>query len=154
MSKRAFLLAGMLFMAVTGLAIAAESASETTTKAATTQPASGLEITEIAPGESSPSAKTGDVVLVFYTGKLANGTVFDSTDRHGGKPFQFTLGQGHVIKGWDQGVVGMKLGEKRKLVIPPDLAYGANGSPPTIPANATLTFEIELCGIVRLPASK
>jgi FK506-binding protein 4/5 len=118
-------------------------------KPAATQP-SGLKIIETGPGD--PGAKNGDIVLVFYTGKLADGTVFDSTDKHGGKPFQFSLGQGRVIKGWDQGILGMKVGEKRQLVIPPDLAYGAAGSPPTIPANSTLTFDVQLIGLVRLPA--
>jgi FKBP-type peptidyl-prolyl cis-trans isomerase len=118
------------------------------TAAPTSQPASGLKIIEV--GTGSPAAKDGDIVLVYYTGKLADGKVFDSTDNHGGKPFQFTLGQGRVIKGWDQGIVGMQIGDKRQLVIPPDLAYGASGSPPTIPANATLTFDVELCGLVRV----
>ena len=76
-----------------------------------------------------------------------NGTKFDSSYDHGGDPFKFTIGKGEVIKGWDQGVVGMKIGGKRRLRIPPDLGYGASGSPPTIPANAGLVFEIELVSI-------
>lgn len=88
-------------------------------------------------------AKTGNTVKVHYTGTLTSGTKFDSShDRN--EPFSFTLGAGGVIKGWDEGVVGMKVGGKRKLTIPPDLGYGAMGSPPVIPANATLLFEIEL----------
>jgi FKBP-type peptidyl-prolyl cis-trans isomerase len=119
-------------------------------KPATTQATSpDLKVTTTTPGD--PGAKNGDIILMLYTGKLADGTVFDSTENHGGKPFQFTLGQGRVIKGWDQGILGMTLGEKRKLVIPPDLAYGAAGSPPTIPANSTLTFDVELVGMVRVP---
>ena len=91
-------------------------------------------------------AKSGDVVTVHYTGTLLDGTKFDSSvDR--GKPFQFTLGAGQVIKGWDQGIVGMKIGEKRKLTIPADLAYGNYSPSPLIPANSTLVFEVELLAI-------
>jgi FKBP-type peptidyl-prolyl cis-trans isomerase len=93
-----------------------------------------------------PAAKAGDTVKVHYTGKLMDGTKFDSSlDRD--EPFSFTLGEGGVIKGWDEGVVGMKKGGKRKLVIPSELAYGKRGSPPKIPPDAPLTFEIELLSI-------
>jgi len=92
---------------------------------------------------SGAEAKTGQSVTVHYRGTLMNGTQFDASyDR--GEPFVFTLGQGGVIKGWDQGVPGMKVGGRRKLVIPSELGYGAAGSPPKIPANATLVFEVEL----------
>jgi FKBP-type peptidyl-prolyl cis-trans isomerase FkpA len=93
------------------------------------------------------AAKTGDTVHVQYTGTLTNGTKFDSSYDHGGDPFKFTLGKGEVIKGWDQGVTGMKVGGKRKLRIPADLGYGAKGSPPSIPANAGLVFDVELVKI-------
>ena len=93
-------------------------------------------------------AKAGDNVSVHYTGTLANGKKFDSSvDR--GQPFKFPLGQGRVIKGWDEGVVGMKVGGKRKLTIPGDMAYGKRGSPPKIPPDATLVFDIELIEIVK-----
>ena len=92
-------------------------------------------------------AKTGATVHVQYTGTLMNGTKFDSSYDHGGEPFKFTLGRGEVIQGWDQGVVGMKVGGKRTLRIPPDLGYGANGSAPSIPPNAGLVFDIELVSI-------
>jgi FKBP-type peptidyl-prolyl cis-trans isomerase len=92
-------------------------------------------------------AKTGDTVHVQYTGTLMNGTKFDSSYDHGGDPFKFTIGQGQVIKGWDQGVPGMKVGGKRRLRIPADLGYGVAGSPPTIPSNAGLIFDIELVSI-------
>ncbi|MCA9591892.1 MAG: FKBP-type peptidyl-prolyl cis-trans isomerase [Myxococcales bacterium] len=93
-----------------------------------------------------PAAKSGDTVKVHYTGRLMDGTKFDSSlDRD--EPFSFTLGQGQVIKGWDEGVVGMKKGGKRKLVIPSDMAYGKRGSPPKIPPDAPLQFEIELLEI-------
>jgi FKBP-type peptidyl-prolyl cis-trans isomerase len=91
-------------------------------------------------------AKEGSTVKVHYTGTLKNGTKFDSSlDR--GDPFSFTIGQGQVIKGWDQGVVGMKVGGKRKLTIPHELGYGERGSPPKIPGKATLLFEIELLAV-------
>lgn len=96
-------------------------------------------------------AKTGDTVSVHYLGTFADGKEFDGSKKRG-KPFDFTLGQGGVIKGWDQGVVGMKIGGKRKLVIPPSLAYGPSGRPPVIPPNSTLTFEIELLGVTAAPA--
>ena len=87
-------------------------------------------------------AKAGDRVTVHYTGTLTDGTKFDSS-RDRGQPFSFTLGRGQVITGWDQGLVGMKVGGRRLLVIPPDLGYGAAGSPPKIKANETLIFVID-----------
>ena len=93
-----------------------------------------------------PAAKTGDTVSVHYVGTLTDGKEFDSS-RKRNQPFVFTLGQGRVIKGWDQGVVGMKVGGKRKLVIPPVLAYGERAMGPLIPAGSTLNFDIELVEI-------
>jgi FKBP-type peptidyl-prolyl cis-trans isomerase len=98
----------------------------------------------------SEVAKVGDTVSMNYTGRLADGTVFDSNVdpkfQHV-EPFVFTLGAGQVIPGWDKGIVGMKVGEKKTLVIPPADAYGATGAGGVIPPNATLTFEVELLGI-------
>jgi FKBP-type peptidyl-prolyl cis-trans isomerase len=105
-----------------------------------------LESEDVTTG-SGRAANTGDTVHVQYTGTLLDGTKFDSSYDHGGDPFKFTLGKGEVIKGWDQGVVGMKVGGKRRLRIPPELAYGERGSPPTIPPNAGLVFDIELVSI-------
>lgn len=99
----------------------------------------------ITPGTGA-EAKSGDTVEVHYTGTLTNGSTFDSSlDR--GTPFSFPLGGGMVIKGWDLGIAGMKVGEKARLTIPPELGYGAMGYPPVIPANATLVFEVELLAI-------
>ncbi len=101
-----------------------------------------LEITDDVVGKGR-EAKTGDTVKVHYTGTLMNGKKFDSS-RDRGEPFEFTLGKGSVIKGWDEGVVGMKVGGKRKLVIPYDMAYGEAGQPPDIPPKAALKFDVEL----------
>ena len=90
-------------------------------------------------------AQAGNLITVDYTGWLRDGTKFDSSV--GGQPFQFTLGQGDVIEGWDQGVAGMKVGGTRILYIPPDLAYGEQGSPPKIPPNATLKFKVKLLAV-------
>ena len=96
----------------------------------------GLEIKVLKEGTGDQEAKSGDFVKVHYTGTLEDGTKFDSSvDR--GEPFEFTLGVGQVIQGWDQGVAGMKIGEKRKLTIPSELGYGASGAGNLIPPNAT-----------------
>jgi FKBP-type peptidyl-prolyl cis-trans isomerase len=91
-------------------------------------------------------AKEGSHVRVHYTGWLTTGKKFDSSV-DGGKPFDFTIGNGEVIKGWEEGVAGMKVGGKRQLRIPPALAYGAAGYPGAIPANATLIFDVQLLGV-------
>ena len=105
---------------------------------------SGLRITDLVVGDGA-EAIAGQTVAVNYRGTLANGTEFDSS--YGRGPFSFPLGGGRVIQGWDEGVAGMKVGGKRKLVIPPDLAYGDRGAGGVIPPNATLTFEVELLRI-------
>jgi len=109
-------------------------------------PPEELQREDIVVGEG-PQAETGDAVKVHYTGRLfKNNKKFDSS-RDRKEPFSFTLGKGAVIKGWDQGVVGMKVGGKRKLTIPYDLAYGEKGKPPKIPAKAALVFDVELVEI-------
>lgn len=108
----------------------------------TTQTDSGLKYIVLKEG-SGASPKKGQSVLVHYTGWLTDGTKFDSSvDR--GDPFAFRVGVGQVIRGWDEGVLSMKVGEKRKFTIPPKLAYGARGAGRIIPPNATLVFEVEL----------
>jgi peptidylprolyl isomerase len=106
---------------------------------------SGLQYVDVKVGTGA-SPKQGQTAVVHYTGWLVDGKKFDSSkDR--GQPFSFALGRGQVIKGWDEGVATMKVGGTRKLVIPPDLGYGARGAGGVIPPNATLTFEVELLEI-------
>jgi FKBP-type peptidyl-prolyl cis-trans isomerase len=102
-----------------------------------------IEDIQVGTGEE---AKAGQTVSVHYVGTLTNGTKFDAS-RDRGRPFEFPLGRGRVIQGWDQGVAGMKVGGIRKLTIPPHLGYGAQGAAGVIPPNATLLFEVELLGV-------
>lgn len=136
MSRSALRRCGMLMAASCLILVACKG--ETTT-------ASGLRYTDLKAGRGA-AAKHGDTVAVHYTGWLENGQKFDSSlDR--GTPFEFPLGLGRVIKGWDEGVAGMKPGGKRRLVIPPQLGYGERGAGGVIPPNATLIFEVELLEI-------
>lgn len=107
--------------------------------------ASGLQYTDVKQGEGA-TPKPGQVVIVHYTGTLDDGRKFDSS-RDRAQPFEFTLGAGQVIKGWDEGLATMKVGGTRKLTIPPELGYGAQGAGGVIPPNATLHFDVELVGI-------
>ena len=106
---------------------------------------SDLQIEILREGNGAVAA-AGQTVTVHYVGTLTNGSKFDSS-RDRGQGFTFGLGAGQVIKGWDQGVAGMKVGGLRKLTIPPELGYGARGFPPVIPANSTLIFEVELLSV-------
>jgi FKBP-type peptidyl-prolyl cis-trans isomerase FkpA len=137
---RVLTLAG-LCAALTGAALAQDKDKDKEKeKVVTTK--SGLKYIDEKVGDGD-EAKAGNIVEVHYTGWLKDGTKFDSSkDR--GKPFEFPLGAGKVIKGWDEGVAGMKVGGKRKLIIPPELGYGARGAGRVIPPNAELTFEVEL----------
>ena len=128
-----------------GAATSGFSASLGVDTTALTRTPSGLRYQELAKGEGKEAA-AGKVVLVHYTGWLPNGEKFDSS-RDRGEPFSFTLGAGQVIAGWDEGVAGMKVGGRRKLVIPPDLGYGTAGAPPDIPPGATLVFDVELVDV-------
>ncbi len=105
----------------------------------------GLKIEDVKIGIGA-EAKAGNTVFVHYIGTLVDGTKFDSSYERG-KPISFVLGRGQVIPGWEQGILGLKVGGKRKLTIPPNLAYGERGAPGAIPSNATLIFEVELVNI-------
>jgi len=143
MLKLAIGMLSMAFMLATAFAQNSGGPTKVEGKGHSTQ--DGLQYWEIKEGTGAV-AKAGDKVKVHYTGWLTNGKKFDSSvDRN--DPFQFTLGAGMVIKGWDEGVAGMKVGGKRQLRIPPDLAYGARGAGGgLIPPNATLIFDVELLG--------
>jgi peptidylprolyl isomerase len=136
--------------------------SFTIPEAGTTRPAedgfieyeSGVRYKITEPAGEPKVAQAGDLLFVHYTGKLDNGTVFDSSrnarpGQEFPEPFSVRLGAGGVIPGWEIGLAGMKVGEQRTLVIPPELAYGARGAGGVIPPNATLTFELELVGLAR-----
>ena len=125
-----------------GGGFAAELGIDTT---ALTRTSTGLRYQDVKVG-SGEEATAGRTAVVHYTGWLTDGKKFDSS-RDRGEPFSFPLGAGQVIPGWDQGVAGMKVGGRRKLVIPSDLGYGAQGAPPDIPPNSTLVFDVELLGV-------
>ncbi|MCL1466731.1 FKBP-type peptidyl-prolyl cis-trans isomerase [Argonema galeatum] len=106
---------------------------------------SGLKYIDLVPGTGA-TPKAGQTVIVHYTGTLEDGTKFDSS-RDRNQPFSFPLGRGQVIKGWDEGIADMRVGGRRKLIIPPELGYGARGAGGVIPPNATLIFDVELLRI-------
>ncbi|XP_028448919.1 FK506-binding protein 1-like [Perca flavescens] len=106
----------------------------------------GVEVETIRPGDGKTFPKKGQNVSVLYVGTLTNGKKFDSS-RDRGDPFKFKIGQGQVIRAWDEGVAQMSVGQVAKLTCSPDYAYGAKGYPPVIPGNSTLIFEVELLGV-------
>lgn len=126
------------------VALAPLDMNDTTTPEMPAELPSELTVTDTVQG-SGAAAQPGSTVSVHYVGMLPDGTVFDASANRG--PFQFTLGAGQVISGWDQGLVGMQVGGKRRLIIPPSMAYGAQGVPGAIPANATLIFDVELLDV-------
>jgi FKBP-type peptidyl-prolyl cis-trans isomerase len=140
-------LAVLFVAAAVAFAAAAESAAPATQPGKTETKEGGLKVTYVA--AAAPAAKDGDTVWVLYSGKLKDGTEFDSSAKHGNEPIEFVIGKAMVIKGWEVGVAGMQVGEKRKLEIPPALAYGEQGAGGVIPPNATLTFDVELVGMKR-----
>ena len=136
--------------AKTGTSRTTATSKPTTSKTSSTAPwtttGSGLKYQEVVVGKGR-QPKPGDEILVNYTGRFTNGKVFDSSLAPGRGPFKLHLGRGEVIKGWDEGLSTMHVGGKRKLIIPPDLAYGPRGYPGVIPPNSTLTFDVELLKI-------
>ena len=134
------------FLAVASLAAQTDNSSPTKVEGKPKSTVSGVQYWDLKAG-TGVTATNGKTVTVHYTGWLAsNGKKFDSSvDR--GQPFMFQLGAGHVIKGWEEGVAGMKVGGKRQLRIPPELGYGARGAGGVIPPNATLLFDVELLGV-------
>lgn len=152
---------GIIFIAIAIAVIAGamwynNSSNQAAQQAANTQAAAQaqaqqqlmaeLNIKDIVVGTGTAAAN-GDTLSVLYTGKLDNGTVFDASSLHGNQPFSFVLGAGQVIRGWDLGLLGMKVGGTRDITIPPDLGYGSQGAGSTIPPNSTLHFTVQLLGV-------
>jgi peptidylprolyl isomerase len=149
--NRSLLISGATVSLMAGLLLAQAPTKPAEEKKTVTK--SGLTIIEKGSGASA-AVEAGDTVWVHYTGRLENGTEFDSSSKHretSRDGISFTIGAGQVIKGWDEGITGMKLGEKRQLIIPPELGYGAAGAGATIPPNATLIFDVELIGLKKAP---
>ncbi len=148
MKNRSILLTATLAVASCAVCLTtlrADDAPATQPAAKEVTTASGLKMIDT---KEPSGAKAGDKVWVNYIGKLKDGAEFDNSYKRG-EPIELTLGQGSVIKGWEEGLLGMQVGQKRTLTIPPDLAYGAEGHPPAIPGNSTLVFEVELAGLKR-----
>ncbi len=152
-NKMSIVVSVVIFLAVIAILVFFTVNGDRESKVATvpnTWQTEGVKITMQREGMGGAAASVGDTVAVNYTGRLADGTVFDSNvDPKFGhvQPFVLTIGSGEVIKGWDVGIAGMKLGEKRALEISPEYAYGASGAGKAIPPNATITFEVELLQI-------
>jgi peptidylprolyl isomerase len=149
LSRRAAL-AAALSVVTTGVIAGVLAMSDTADAQPVTTTPSGLKMIDTKVG-TGPSPKTGQTCAMNYTGWLyengKKGAKFDSNADHGGTPFEFPIGQHRVIAGWDEGVATMKVGGKRTLIIPPELAYGSRGAGGVIPPNATLIFDVELVGV-------
>ena len=143
--RNKLLMLGFLFVVFTAF-VSVNTFADTDKKSQYTTTDSGLRYRIFKEG-TGPKPEKGDKVKVHYTGKLTDGTVFDSSKGRG--PFEFKVGTGQVIRGWDEGVVDMKVGEVRELVIPPNLGYGSRGAGNLIPPNSTLVFEVEMLEIVK-----
>ena len=144
MHNRIFLFGFLIVL--TAFFVSVDSFAEAEKKSQYTTTDSGLRYRIFKEG-TGPKPEKGDTVKVHYTGKLTDGTVFDSSKGRG--PFTFKVGTGQVIRGWDEGVVDMKVGEVRELVIPPNLGYGSRGAGNLIPPDSTLVFEVEMLEIVK-----
>lgn len=143
--RNKLLMLGFLFVVFTAF-VSVNTFADTEKKSQYTTTDSGLRYRIFKEG-TGPKPEKGDKVKVHYTGKLTDGTVFDSSKGRG--PFEFKVGTGQVIRGWDEGVVDMKVGEVRELVIPPNLGYGSRGAGNLIPPDSTLVFEVEMLEIVK-----
>lgn len=150
-TRLSIVLTGLAALSVLGVVIGADEPNKRTTD-------SGLTIVDVETAKEAMTAQPGDVVWVQYTGTLQDGgkkfdSSYDRLDESGTPtPINFQLGKGKVIKGWDEGLVGMKVGDKRQLIIPPALAYGERGAGGVIPPGATLVFDVQLVGIYRAPS--
>ena len=144
-NRQARIIAIVIILALAAGAVAYLISNRTGSNASEVKTASGLKYTDLTVGTGATPQK-GQTVTVHYTGTLENGQKFDSSvDR--GVPADFRIGVGSVIKGWDEGLMTMKVGGKRRLVIPSNLGYGPTGRPPDIPGNSTLIFDVELLGV-------
>ena len=146
-SRQARIIAIVAVLLVAGLVIGYLVSQRGGSGQAEIRTPSGLRYVELKEG-TGPTPQKGQTVTVHYTGTLLNGTKFDSSyDHPGGQPSDFRIGVGAVIKGWDEGLMSMKVGGKRRFTIPPALGYGPQGMPPNIPGNSTLLFDVELLGV-------
>lgn len=141
--KLNYIVAGVIGVVILGTGAYFAQQPATSNKTMTEQNIGGVTVVDEVVGTGAEATKGNDVT-VHYVGTLTDGTMFDASRNHGNNGFTFTLGAGQVIKGWDVGVLGMKVGGKRKLTIPSDMAYGNQAIGGIIPANATLVFEVEL----------